>query len=259
MIPVSTTRLPKGKNEIQSARRNGRVQLVGMTVVYRAEDTSLDRIWRHLACWRWCVLALMVILSSGRLASQTATVEQGSLRFDLAPLVGYRSYLGFPTGRLPSPHLIVGGGPSYGVSAGVRLDEENLIELRWATQDTHVHLRGGAAPSENAVLNQFQGDFTHEYILEDGPHWARPFVIGSVGATHISASTSSFTRLSFGIGGGIKVYFSRHFGLRLQGEWLPIVVEPEVTSFVCGSGCIVHLSARLVSQGEIAGGPVFRF
>jgi hypothetical protein len=146
------------------------------------------------------------------------------------------------------------------MSAGVRLDEENLVEFRWARQDTHVHLRGSAESGENAVLDQFQGDFTHEYILEEWPHSVRPFVMGSAGATHVGGGTSSsFTRFSFGIGGGIKVYFSRHFGVRMQGEWLPLVVEPEVTSFVCGAGCIVHLSARLVSQGEIAVGPIFRF
>jgi hypothetical protein len=146
------------------------------------------------------------------------------------------------------------------MSVGVRLDEENLIEFRWARQDSHVHLRGSAAPAKNVVLDQFHGDFTREFILEDGPHSTRPFVLASAGAMHVDGGTgSSFTRFSCGIGGGIKVYFTRHFGVRMQGEWLPLVVEPEVTSFVCGGGCIVHLSARLVSQGELAVGPVFRF
>lgn len=57
----------------------------------------------------------------------------------------------------------------------------------------------------------------------------------------------------------MKVYFTRHLGWRVQGEWLPVVVNPEVKAFVCGGGCIVHLSATLVSQGEIAVGPLLRF
>lgn len=57
----------------------------------------------------------------------------------------------------------------------------------------------------------------------------------------------------------MKVYFTRHLGWRVQGEWLPVVVNPEVKAFVCGGGCIVHLSATLVSQGEIVVGPLFRF
>jgi hypothetical protein len=202
----------------------------------------------------------MVILCSGRLESQTATEEQKPLRFDLTPLVGYRSYLGFPTGHPPSPHLILDGGLSYGMSVGVHLDEENLIELRWVRQDTQVHLRGSASSYKKVVLDQFHGDFTHEYIPEAGPHWVRPFVMASAGATHVDGGTgSSFTRFSCGIGGGVKFYFTRHLGVRVQGEWLPLVVEPEVTSFICGGGCVVRLAARMVSQGEFAVGPVFRF
>jgi hypothetical protein len=122
------------------------------------------------------------------------------------------------------------------------------------------HSRPFWSSDEKVVLDQFHGDFTHEYIPEEGLRWARPFVIGSAGATRVAGgANNSFIRFSFGLGGGIKVYFTRHLGFRMQGEWLPLVVEPEVTSFVCGGGCIVHLSARLVSQGEIVIGPVLRF
>ena len=85
-------------------------------------------------------------------------------------------------------------------------------------------------------------------------------MIGSVGATHLGAGpNSSFTRFSFGLGGGIKVSFNRHMGLRMQAEWLPLVINPEVNSLVCGGGCAVHLTATLVSQGEVAVGSVLRF
>jgi hypothetical protein len=225
------------------------------------QPKAVQCILMHLGYVRWCVFFLMVILYSGKAGSQTAGDEPKPLRFDLTPLVGYRTIMSFPTGHEPNPHLILAAKPSYGAAAGVRLDEEDLIELRWARQDTHVHLNGSAPSFEKkVVLDQFHGDFTHEYILEEWRRWARPFVMGSIGATRVSGGTSSsFTRFSFGIGGGLKIYFTRHLGLRIQGEWLPLVVQPEVTSFICGGGCIVHLSARLVSQGEVAVGPMFRF
>jgi hypothetical protein len=227
--------------------------------VHRPE-VVLQCILSHLGCLRLFVFVLMIILYSGRLSSQTTTDDQAEskpLRFDVTALVGYRTRMLFPTGHPPSRHLVLGAKSSYGMAIGVRLDEENLVEFRWARQDTHVHF---ASSNEKVVLDQFHGDFTHEYILEEGPRWARPFVMGSAGATHVAGgANNSFTRFSFGLGGGIKVYFTRHLGLRMQGEWLPLVVEPEVTSFVCGGGCIVHLSARLVSQAEIAVGPMFRF
>jgi hypothetical protein len=74
---------------------------------------------------------------------------------------------------------------------------------------------------ETVVLDQFHGDFTHEYIPEEGLRWARPFVMGSASATQVAGgANNSFTRFSFGLGGGIKVYFTRHLVLRMQGEWL---------------------------------------
>ena len=215
----------------------------------------------HLWCPHGCLVVLILVLCRGELASQAATdpSQTKPLRIDVTPLIGYRTSMTFSAGQngVATSDLHLDASPSYGVAAGVRLDEEDLVEFRWARQDTHIHLAGS---SERVILNQFHGDFTHEYILEDWPGWARPFVIGSVGATHLGAGpNSSFTRFSFGLGGGIKVYFNRHMGLRMQAEWLPLVINPEVGALVCGGGCVVHLNATLVSQGEISVGPIFRF
>lgn len=212
-------------------------------------------------------LVLLIIFNSGELAAQLETDGQTQikpLRFDITPLIGYRTSITFPIGeggRETNSNVIFDARPSYGIAVGGRLNEEDLIEIRWARQDSHVHTEGSIPyATQKVVLEQLQGDFTHEYILEDWPLWARPFVMGSVGATHLGAGTgSSFTRFSFGLGGGIKVYFKRHFGLRVQAEWLPIVVNPEVSAFVCGGGCVVRLSGTAVSQGEFVAGPLFRF
>jgi hypothetical protein len=60
--------------------------------------------------------------------------------------------------------------------------------------------------------------------VEDWASWARPFVMGSAGATHVSSSTNiNFTRFSFGIGGGVRLYASRHLGFKIQAEWLPVL------------------------------------
>jgi hypothetical protein len=211
-----------------------------------------------------CMFGLIVVLYPVSGASQNSSDQQVPLRFDVSPIVGYRTILSFPTGvhaQEPSPHLVLDARPSYGMAVGVRLNEEDLIEFRWARQNTRVRLEDGSPSSSNkVVLDQFHGDFTHEYILDEWPHWVRPFVMGSIGATRIADTTNvGFTRFSFGLGTGVKVFPTRHLGFRVQGQWLPIVVNPEVRSFICGGGCLVHLSGTLVSQGEVAVGPVFRF
>ena len=114
-------------------------------------------------------------------------------------------------------------------------------------------------PRQHVILDQFHGDFSHEPDIEDWPSWARPFVLASVGATHISGSTNiSFTRFSFGLGGGIRFYASRHLAFKVQAEWLPVFVDPNV-AFICGAGCIIHAGGTAISQGEVFLGTIVRF
>ena len=191
--------------------------------------------------------------------------EPKPLRFEFTPFLGYRTSLSFPvephvTGM--NPRVVLDASPSYGVSFGMRLkNEDDLVEIRWARQDSYVHAEDitPQPPRQRVILDQFHGDFSHEPYIEDWPSWVRPFVLGSVGATHVSGSTNlSFTRFSFGLGGGIRFYPSRHLGFKIQAEWLPVFADPNV-AFICGGGCIVHVGGTVSSQGEVFVGPILRF
>jgi hypothetical protein len=209
------------------------------------------------------IVMLLIALPSALNAQQLP--EPQPLRFDLTPFIGYRSSMSFPiephvTGT--NPRVILDASPSYGVSLGMRLaNEGDLVEMRWARQDSYVHGQDitPQLPCQRVILDQFHGDFSHEAPIEDWASWARPFVMASVGATHISGSTNiSFTRFSFGIGAGIRFYASRHLSFKVQAEWLPVFVDPNV-AFICGSGCIVHAGGTASSQGEVFVGTILRF
>jgi hypothetical protein len=185
------------------------------------------------------------------------------LRFDFSIFMGYRTSMSFPVEPHVSgmnPQIVVDASPSYGASFGVRLREEDLIEVRWARQDSYVHSEDitPQPARQRTILDQFHGDFSHEPFVEEWPSWAKPFVLASVGSTHVSGTNFNFTRFSFGIGGGIRLYASRHFGFKIQAEWLPVFADPRV-AFVCGGGCIVHVGGTVASQGEVFVGPILRF
>jgi hypothetical protein len=189
--------------------------------------------------------------------------ESKPLRFDFIAYMGYRTSMSFPvephvTGT--SPRVVMDASPSYGASFGVRLREEDLVEVRWARQDSYVHTEDitPQPARQRTILDQFHGDFSHEPFVEEWPSWAKPFVLASLGATHVSSTNFNFTRFSFGIGGGIRLYASRHFGFKIQAEWLPVFADPQV-AFVCGGGCIVHVGGTAASQGEVFAGPILRF
>lgn len=189
------------------------------------------------------------------------------LRFDFTSFAGYRTIMTFPvephvTGM--NPHVVLEASPSFGFSFGARLlpnREEDLIEVRWARQDSYLHTEEvtPVPPRQRGVLDQFHGDFSHEPLIEDWPNWIKPFVLASIGATRLSSSSAvSFARFSFGLGGGIHFYPSRHLGFKLQAEWLPVLASPQV-AFVCGAGCVIHVGGSAASQGEAFVGTFVRF
>jgi hypothetical protein len=92
-----------------------------------------------------------------------------------------------------------------------------------------------------------------------GPPGPGPFVLASV-VPHMfpSVTSVSFTRFSFGIGGGVRFYASRYLAFKIQAEWLPVYMDPNV-AFICGSGCIVHAGCNASSQGEVFVGTIWRF
>jgi len=205
----------------------------------------------------------LAFTSPGALQAQQQD-QPKPLRFDFTPFVGYRTIMSIPIEPHVSgtnPRLVLDQGVSYGASLGMWVHEDDLVEFRWARQGSHVHSEDvePALSRQRLTLDQFHGDFSHEYFVEDWATWARPFVIGSVGVTHVAGNdTLSFTRFSFGIGGGLRFYATRHLGFKVQAEWLPVVVDPQV-AFICGPGCVVRVGASVASQGELIVGPVFHF
>jgi len=153
---------------------------------------------------------------------------------------------------------------SFGVSAGVRFDDLSMIEFSWTRAKSGLRFGTGVNPLSTSLgdvtLNQFHGDFSREFVLDEVKQ-IRPFLVASVGATHLGTSNDGFTRFSFGLGTGLKVFLNSRLGIRMQAQWVPIWVDPEVRGFACGgaAGCIVVLSGKLTEQFQVNVGPVFRF
>ena len=213
--------------------------------------------------WMLLFLPTLLLVFSRSLPAQQPA-EPKPLRFDVSLFIGERTSMTFPvdphvTGT--NPRVVLEASPSYGIAFGGRPREEDLIEVRWARQDSYVHSEEITTPiqRQRVVLDQFHGDFSHEPWIEQWPVWIRPYVLASVGGTRIFNSAGvSFTRFSFGLGAGIRFYATRHVGFKLQGEWLPVLASPQV-AFVCGGGCIIHVGGAAASQAEIFASTFLRF
>jgi hypothetical protein len=167
----------------------------------------------------------------------------------------------------------LGDSAAFGVAAGIRFfsedgcDDCSVVEFRWMRQNTHLGFKEttpvptplaaafGRAP---VTLDHYLGDFTYEWDVQEAKA-VRPFILGSLGAARLSTPVSGRTSFSFGIGAGVKIFPQRHWGIRLQVEYLPMLLNAEVQRVICAGGCVVALGGGLMNQFEFSLGPVFRF
>ena len=210
-------------------------------------------------------LTLAAILA-GAAPARAQYVEIQS--FELTPFIGARLGGTFdiqPDGAAQIEATLKDA-TSYGFSAGVRFDDFSLVEFRWTQSASTLRFDApfaflGASVGD-VELNQFHADFTREFVIPE-VKGLRSFLTGSVGATHIGSTSDGFTRFSFGLGAGLKQFVGSRFAIRAEASWLPILVDPEVSTFACGTGpiggCLVVLNGRLTQQFEVSVGPVVRF
>jgi hypothetical protein len=203
-----------------------------------------------------------------------ALVPVQGQRYEITPLFGgtFGGSVELEQQRLPNTKADIQDSISYGLAGGVRFDGDDcencsLIEFRWMRQNTHLRFPLNplvptplAAPSfrPSFAIDQFLGDFTHEFPLEDVAS-IRPFVTGTLGAALMSAPASSAVRFAFGVGAGMKVFPSLHWGFRIQAEYQAIVMHAELQRAVCYAGCFVILNGGLANQFQLSIGPAFRF
>jgi hypothetical protein len=155
---------------------------------------------------------------------------------------------------------------SYGFSAGVRFDDLSLVEFRWTRATSTLRVGGPfsflGASIGDVTLNQFHADFTREFVIPE-VKGLRSFLTASLGLTHVGAAQEGFMRFSFGFGGGLKQFLGSRLAIRAEAQWLPILVDPSVGGFACGTiqfgGCLAVLSGDLVQQFQLSIGPVVRF
>src|SRR6266576_7032883 len=92
------------------------------------------------ACAVVAVLRMTVFCSGALLAQQEG--QPKPLRVEFTPFAGYRTIMNIPIEPHVSglnPSIVLDAGPSYGASFGYWIREDDLVELRWARQRSHIH------------------------------------------------------------------------------------------------------------------------
>lgn len=168
------------------------------------------------------VLALSCLLlpaAAGVLAAQGGA-------FEITPLAGYRfsgqvaAYDRFDE-ELVDTDIEVEEGEFFGVLLGIPLTPNWKLELLANRQESTFILDEGLFEPIQEL-----GDVTLSYyhvglLYEWGRGQVRPFIVGALGLAQIepdSPRVDTEDRFSGSLGAGVKVFFSRNVGLRLEGR-----------------------------------------
>ena len=200
-----------------------------------------------------CVLVLVAALP-GAATARADDSQIGKERVELTPFYGWRTGGSF---------TVVQGGAHYGISSSasfgglldVNLHVNNFkLEALFSHQETDV---------QGSLVSAFSGltiDYYQAGILQEiGNQKTRFFVSALLGATHLApARFASETRFSASLGAGLKLFPSRHVGIRIDARAYVTVVKGSSGLF-CSGGCIFVYSGSELWQGDFTGGIIFAF
>jgi hypothetical protein len=180
--------------------------------------------------------------------SISAPAEADALSLEVTPSIGYR--LGGEFEDETSGETVdLDEAPSYGLILSLNLDEQSQIELFWSHQETSLE---DDALFSGATLLDLDVDYIHfggTYIV-DG-ELVRPFVVASMGVTHMNPEQAGFdseTRFSAALGGGIRLFFTRHIGLRIEGRGFATFIDSDSAVFCRDFTCAIHVKGNMLWQ-----------
>lgn len=166
----------------------------------------------------------------------------------------------------PYDYLKIDNNYDYGVMGDVDLFGPLQAEFMWSRQPTsleaHYASIGNFNPAGNVALDNFQWSLL--YQLRDSQSKLRPYIAGGIGFTHWEnavADSLPFTNtVGFNLGGGVKYYFVKHFGMRLDFRWLPTRTTSQLgyEYDYFGNPYAVNIN-NYAQQIQVNGGLIFRF
>ena len=207
---------------------------------------------------RLVTLAIAVVFLSGLPAA-------AQYRFELQPFAGYKFGGGADVAGNPLgiSRINIDSSVAYGATATFNPSENFGLEFLWNRQTTNASgafFGGGTYPQRIGVtLDQFHGDFLFSFAGHGSK--VEPFVLLGLGATDMHGAGSSTTKFSFGVGGGVKYFVSRHVGFRVQARYAPTYLYSTSGGVWCNwwGYCWVVPNDHFLQQSDVTGGIIFRF
>lgn len=187
--------------------------------------------------------------------------DSGAQTVEVAPFGGYRVGGGFfdvPRGRVVDDD----GAPSAGVlvNADVGLATPGLkLEGLFSREQVRVEIRPDSLFESPTIVRVEVDQIQLGGIQEFGQTRIRPFLSGLLGLTRYAAPGDTDVRFSVGAGGGVKLFATRHLGIRLDARTYVTFVDVNSAGVCGGSGCLIGFNVSPIWQGDFTAGLIVGF
>jgi hypothetical protein len=179
---------------------------------------------------------------------------------EISPFYGYR--VGGSISQVSAgPVVDDDGGPSFGVTVNVvfgSLTDGLKLEGVYSHEEARLKIDTGPfdPPGEaRAEVDQILVGGTRD--LTDGR--ARPFLSGLLGITRYAVPGDTEVRFAIGVGTGLKAYFTRNLGLRLDARGYMTIVNLGGAGVCGGFGCAIAFDVSPAFQADLTAGLIVAF
>jgi len=181
---------------------------------------------------------------------------------EITPFGGYRfggDFFELITGE----PVDLDGAPVFGVAVDVPIKDPHGYQIEGLFSHEEANLTVHRQPFGPATIARVTVDhWMGGGLQEFGGERVRPFLTGMLGLTRYAGEGDNEIRFAMSAGGGVKLFPTRHLGLRLDGRLFATFVEADLAFLACGSAagtCFVAFRTDVVFQAEFTAGAVLKF
>ncbi|HEX4952620.1 MAG TPA: outer membrane beta-barrel protein [Thermoanaerobaculia bacterium] len=171
------------------------------------------------------------LLASLLLLLPTAALAQGG-QFELTPTLIYRFQgdIDVDDRNFLDESLDIEEGEAYGIRIDIPINDNFQIELLADRQETELSVSGGLFEDDTRFADLDLSYYHVGGLWQFGSGQVKPFLVASIGLARLEIdlpNTQTEDRLSGSLGGGAKIFFGDHVGLRLEGRGYWIDLEED--------------------------------
>ena len=195
-----------------------------------------------------CAIVLLLLAHAAPAAAQS---------WEMSGMAGRTQAAGIDNKASELSGLDVRGGFTFGIEAARFFTPRWGAEVLWTEQSSALSLETGDGSADlfSMAIRQLHGNAVMQFGATDSR--LRPFVFAGLGATFLSGDNlQSETKLSLGLGGGVKYFPWKTLGLRGHVRYKPTFLNDEEAGRFCDP---FGFCQGTLQQMEFAVGAVIRF